>query len=168
MLRWRLRLVWRGCTFHLLFYDPAIMKPFKAIIVIHGQGNTLHLTLWTHTLKSDRAKAFQFEEVLKSVSTHASLRAGPAHAFVTMAPSLATGSVRCDPAAVTSLWPAQLQRLCEDWEVTALRVCRSSLQGALRLWQWAAVIEGVNGLMRRDDGLTSCPSIPPELQSQVT
>lgn len=39
--------VWRGCTFHLLFYDPAAGKPLPAITVINSYANTLHLTLWT-------------------------------------------------------------------------------------------------------------------------
>ncbi len=35
-------LVWKGCPFHLLFYDPAIVKSCKAVIVINGSANTLH------------------------------------------------------------------------------------------------------------------------------
>jgi len=152
-----LRLVWRGFPFHLLFYDHVIMKTFKAIIVLSGYANTLHLTLWTQNLKPWPYKSFSIQEVLKSVTIHTSLRAGPAHGFVTVAPSLATGPVRCNLVAIRSLWPVLLQRLFEDWEVTALRVYRRSFLGALNLWQPAVVIEGVNGQMRRDDGLSSHP-----------
>lgn len=72
--------VWWGCPFHLLFYDPAVVKSFKAIIVINSYANTLHLTLWTQNLKFDLTKAFQ-KYWSMSWYMHASLREGPAHGF---------------------------------------------------------------------------------------
>lgn len=46
----------------------------------------------------------------------------------------------------------------EDWEATAVRLDRGSYQGTLN----KTVIQDVNGLIRGDDGLSSCPSIPSE------
>lgn len=126
-----------GCPFHLLFYDPVIVKPLKAIIVIKGYANTLDLTLWKQTLKFDLTEAFQHEKPLKSVMMHTFPRAFPAHGFVTTASSLATGPVGSDPAAKRN--PLTCCKGCLRAEkVTTLRVCRSSFHGALNQCKWAA------------------------------
>lgn len=126
--------------------------------------------LCEHKIWNLTSQLFNSKSTEVSHNTHASLRAGPAHGFMTVAPSLASGPVCCNLAAIRSLWPVLLLRLFEDWNVTALRLSRSSSLGALNQWQQAAMIEGVNGQMRCDDGLSSCPSMPPEysVQSQVT
>lgn len=145
--------------------------PFQPIIVINSYANSLPLTFWAQNLKFDLTKAFDFKGIPKSTTIRTFLRAGLAHGFVTVAPSLATGPVPGDPAPIKSFWPVLLQRLFEDWEVN----CPQSLQELLSesvgsVTVGAAVIEGVNGQIRRDDGLSSCPSVPPELsvQNQVT
>lgn len=74
---------------------------------------------------------------------HAQLGGSPRHGFVTTAPSSATGPVRCNPSAIRKLFGYR------GWERTDPRLSRSSSKGALNQWQRAAVIEGVNGQMRR-------------------
>lgn len=121
-----LMLMWRGCPFHLLFYDPAIVSLFKAITMINGYANILHLTLWAHNLKFDLMRAFRSKK-------------------------------------------SQCIRLCDSGpelshRTTAITVVHSRLpfRGS---WisdseTWLKVLMNQ---MRRDDGLSSRRSIPPQI-----
>lgn len=81
-----------------MYYFRIIVKLLKVIIVIKDYANTCHPTNLT------LQKLQKHEEVLKSDTLmHTFPKAFPAHGFVTVASSIATGPFRSEPAAVRDL-----------------------------------------------------------------